>query len=115
MHSDLGDESGFMRLARDLNLDPTLGSMVNVDEALHILRSMESTRFYTLPTIFRNRGEYDGIILGRTGASVDYLSYNIYMDRALSGTEAYRIIHRNCSDIPDGHPRGWDHGQVLSG
>lgn len=34
------------------------------------------------------------------------------MDRAFSETEAYRIVHRNRSDIPDGHRRGWDQAQV---
>lgn len=37
------------------------------------------------------------------------------MDLALSGTYAYRIVHRNRSDIPDGQPRGWDPAQVPGG
>lgn len=45
------------RLIRDLNLQPVLGTMNSVNEALRIIRVIESTWFDTFPARCRNRGE----------------------------------------------------------
>lgn len=102
------------RLAREVNLEPALGSMGNVNEALRIIGVIENTRFESLPERWRNRGGYDSGSIGRAGAGADYLFYNIHHNRALSENEAYQLSHRDRC-VPDGHPRGWDYNAVPDG
>lgn len=103
-----------IRLARGLNLEPSLGSMENVNEALRLLTAVEATRFDTLPERWRMRGTYEAGSIGRAGAGADYVFFNVFLNRPVSENEAYRLRNRDRT-VPDGHPRGWDFTAVPDG
>lgn len=51
--------SDALRVERDVNLEPIIGSMSNVTEAIQINKVGEETRPYTSKERLRCRGDYD--------------------------------------------------------
>lgn len=93
-------------IALELSLEPMLGSMENVNGGTHILGVIEETRFEKLPDRWCLRDEHSSGSVGRTGGGVDHMYYNIAHIRELSENDAYWLIYRDRSSIPDWHPRG---------
>lgn len=103
------------RLARELELEPTLGSMGNVTELNRIIRVVEKTRFDMFSERFRYCGNYDAGIVCRVGPGADFLFYNIHTDRTIMEQEAYHMSHLVRDEISDGHPRCWDYTTIPDG
>lgn len=102
-------------LARDLKLEPILRSIENVTEALRAIEVVENARFSTFPERWCCHGDYDTGSVGLVGSSANHLYYNVFNNHELTEKEAYRLIHRDRTIIPEGHRRVWDFEAVPDG
>ena len=99
-----------------LDLDGALGNAENARELRRMLRVINDTDFSSLPNWWSARGDAESRSPGRTGIGADWVYYDPWQRCKLPTAEEAEYRRRNApTQIPFGHPRGWDFTSATPG